>query len=350
MRMGDEKLKTMSEEKLKIWIDLAKFFLGTVVLGLVSTSINASFQDREISLKEQDHLAKFTQEALNQNPAHRKRLADFFASVTQSKDLRTGWKKYQKLVNEEVIEVKKELKTESKEIKLLLQKIEEKTAALEKINLKEKENSQTIEAIQNLEILLNKKEMRIKSLQKELVVEEKTPFGISDKKLIDALKNPRHYSNTIFQKADLRNLRLSNRDLSGLNFEDANFGKSRFNNVSFIDATMSGSNFFGAKFSGVKFSKAILRNTNFDFASFKRANFIFANLSNASFREAGLRNVDLEGANLQDADLQGAFLEGANLKGANLKGANLTNAHLEGAIGVNLKGAIQTETVLENKK
>lgn len=54
----------MDNEKLKIWLGFAKFLLGTVFLGLVTTFVNNGIQNREIELKEIEQLGKFIDHAL----------------------------------------------------------------------------------------------------------------------------------------------------------------------------------------------------------------------------------------------------------------------------------------------
>ncbi len=81
----------MNDERFKIWISLVKFLLGTFALGIITLMVNSKIQEREISLKEQEHLAKFTNVALKENVGPRRLLAQYFANVTQSKKLREGW-------------------------------------------------------------------------------------------------------------------------------------------------------------------------------------------------------------------------------------------------------------------
>ncbi|WP_219061969.1 hypothetical protein [Pseudomonas sp. UMAB-08] len=84
----------MTDERLKIWLSFAKFLLGTFAIGVVTTLINAKFQAREITLKEQEHLSKFVDTALGKDLGPRLLMARYFANVTQSEALKSGWNNY----------------------------------------------------------------------------------------------------------------------------------------------------------------------------------------------------------------------------------------------------------------
>ena len=84
----------ITNERLKLWLSFIKFLLGTVALGLASVVINAEIQSREITLKEQEHLAKFIDTALKEDIGPRMLMAQYFSKVTQSKTLKSGWADY----------------------------------------------------------------------------------------------------------------------------------------------------------------------------------------------------------------------------------------------------------------
>jgi len=71
----------MTDERLKIWVGLVKFLLGTFALGLVTTLINKEFQEREIELKELEQLGKFVEHAIQEDIGIRKRFAEYFSKV-----------------------------------------------------------------------------------------------------------------------------------------------------------------------------------------------------------------------------------------------------------------------------
>ena len=91
----------MSDERFKAWLTFLQFFLGTVVLGIVSTVISNQIQTREVEIKEQDSNAKFLEQALQEDVGVRRRLAQYFSLVTRSKVLRERWTAYSKLVESE---------------------------------------------------------------------------------------------------------------------------------------------------------------------------------------------------------------------------------------------------------
>lgn len=91
----------MSEERFKAWLTFWQFVLGTVVLGLTSTFINHQIQTREVEIKEQEANAKFLEQALQEDVGVRRRLSQYFAHVTRSKELRERWSEYSKLVESE---------------------------------------------------------------------------------------------------------------------------------------------------------------------------------------------------------------------------------------------------------
>ncbi|AFY49968.1 hypothetical protein Nos7524_4207 [Nostoc sp. PCC 7524] len=87
-----------SLEKLKLWLDIGKFVIGTVLLGIFSTVINAQIQYKQIALNqqqiEQQHLSKFIEQAMSDRLIHRIRFAKYFATLTLSEDARGRWQQY----------------------------------------------------------------------------------------------------------------------------------------------------------------------------------------------------------------------------------------------------------------
>lgn len=91
--------------KLKLWLSFAKFLVGATTAFLVTITIDASLKDREITirerensaqiaLKEQEHLARFTETIILDDVGPRFQLANYFASLTQSTSLKKGWADY----------------------------------------------------------------------------------------------------------------------------------------------------------------------------------------------------------------------------------------------------------------
>lgn len=91
----------MTDERFKVWMTFWQFFLGTVVLGIVSTVISWQIQTREIEIKEQEASAKFLEQALQEDVGVRRRLAQYFSTVTRSSALRERWLAYAQVIEDE---------------------------------------------------------------------------------------------------------------------------------------------------------------------------------------------------------------------------------------------------------
>lgn len=108
-------------DRLKIWLDFLKFILGTFILGLAAVYINSDIQGRELDLKEQDQIARFLNQALEKDVGTRKRFSEYFANVTQSKELKKGWKDYYSIVLNEYKADEEKKKVLENEVKNLPQ-------------------------------------------------------------------------------------------------------------------------------------------------------------------------------------------------------------------------------------
>jgi hypothetical protein len=90
--------KELQLEKLKIWLGFWKFLLGTVVIGLVTTSVNWQIQwyqlKQEREKREQDYLAQFIAQALDENLEKRLRFAHYFSQLTLTHDAKDRWSTY----------------------------------------------------------------------------------------------------------------------------------------------------------------------------------------------------------------------------------------------------------------
>lgn len=98
----------MTDDRLKILLGFARFFLGTFALALVTLLVNREIQKREIDLKEQEQIGKFLDQALDINVEARLRFAQYFSNVTRSDELRKRWDEYYKVVKAEYEDRKKE--------------------------------------------------------------------------------------------------------------------------------------------------------------------------------------------------------------------------------------------------
>jgi uncharacterized protein YcbK (DUF882 family) len=96
---------TDSLEFFKLWVDLGKFVLGTVIVGIFTAVINAQIQYKQIALSqqqiEQEHLSQFIEEAMSDRLVDRIRFAKYFASLTSSDAARIRWQQYYQELDEE---------------------------------------------------------------------------------------------------------------------------------------------------------------------------------------------------------------------------------------------------------
>lgn len=88
----------MSPDILKLWLDFAKFILGSIVLAGITYWIDAGFKERQIAIEETHEIGNYIEIALDKNAATRRRFAEYFATVTRSDGLRFRWNEYLKLV------------------------------------------------------------------------------------------------------------------------------------------------------------------------------------------------------------------------------------------------------------
>lgn len=98
----------IKDERLKIWIDLCKFILGTFVIGVMGALINWQIQNKEIERKEMDQLGQYIKQALEENVGIRLRFAQYFSTVTRSKPFRERWKEYTEIVQKEYDNIEKQ--------------------------------------------------------------------------------------------------------------------------------------------------------------------------------------------------------------------------------------------------
>ncbi|RKR84127.1 hypothetical protein BDD43_4354 [Mucilaginibacter gracilis] len=90
-------------ERLKLWIEVIKWFITSVVLVIISTIIETGFKDRTAGIQEIQQYDKYVTDliVLNKEIGPRRLLAQYFANVTASDKLKQGWKDYYKLVDKE---------------------------------------------------------------------------------------------------------------------------------------------------------------------------------------------------------------------------------------------------------
>jgi hypothetical protein len=90
-------------ERFKYYVDLAKWFIVSVALVVMTTIIDAGFRDRSAGLSEIQQYDKYVTGliVLNEEVGPRRLLAQYFANVTASDKLRKQWQEYYKLLDSE---------------------------------------------------------------------------------------------------------------------------------------------------------------------------------------------------------------------------------------------------------
>ncbi len=110
----------MTNERLKMWIDLGKWFIVSVGLVVMTKIIDSGFKDREIGMKEINTYDRYTKLITDYNRiAERRMLAQFFANVSPSDEIRKGWQRYYEEVNKEYIAHLETLKAKEKQLQEL---------------------------------------------------------------------------------------------------------------------------------------------------------------------------------------------------------------------------------------
>lgn len=144
----------MTNERLKMWIDLGKWSIVSVGLVLMTKIIDAGFKDREVGIKEITAYDKYTKIITDNNRlAERRMLAQFFANVAPSDNIRAGWKRYFDVIDKEYKLYVDSLASKKNELQLLEKKLMSSKTS-------------------NVEIIEKKKiEAEINSLEKELMLE-----------------------------------------------------------------------------------------------------------------------------------------------------------------------------------
>jgi len=104
---NDSSNPNLSFEKYKFKVELFKWLIGSVALVIMTTIINWGFKDREAGLMEIQQYDKYASDliVLNNNPANKRMLAQFFSKVTPSEKLRKGWELYYEAVDAEYKEL-----------------------------------------------------------------------------------------------------------------------------------------------------------------------------------------------------------------------------------------------------
>jgi len=101
-----DKEATQALQRMKLWIDLAKWFITSVAIVVATMIIDWGFKDRQAGLAELKFYNNYVTEliVLNPSPVQKRMLAQYFACVTPSEKLRQQWVVYYDSLYREYIE------------------------------------------------------------------------------------------------------------------------------------------------------------------------------------------------------------------------------------------------------
>lgn len=106
----------MNDERWKSLLSFAQFIVGTVAVGVVGTIMNHQIQTREVEIKEQEQISKNLGTVLSSNAADKLLMAQFYAAVTRSEDIRKRWELYRDELRNEIEYATKQRETAASEI------------------------------------------------------------------------------------------------------------------------------------------------------------------------------------------------------------------------------------------
>lgn len=118
----------MEKDRLKLWLDFGKFFLGTFLIGFISLVVKSGFESREIAIKESEQIGKYVEIALREDVGVRKRFAEYFKTVSVSDEYRERWTDYFDLVNSEFEKIENKAREVQSKIDSLSSKIDSLSA------------------------------------------------------------------------------------------------------------------------------------------------------------------------------------------------------------------------------
>lgn len=93
---------TLSDDRWKSVLSFIQFILGTVIVGVFGTIINNRIQTRDIEIKEQEQIFKNLATVLSSNPADKLLMAEFYATVTRSDEIRQRWADYREALKQDI--------------------------------------------------------------------------------------------------------------------------------------------------------------------------------------------------------------------------------------------------------
>lgn len=92
----------MTDDRWKALLSFFQFIVGTVLVGIFGTIINNRIQTREVEIKEQEQIFRNLGYVLSANPADKYLMAQFYARVTRSDEIRERWISYRDELSAEI--------------------------------------------------------------------------------------------------------------------------------------------------------------------------------------------------------------------------------------------------------
>lgn len=237
---------SLTEFEIEQSVSVLKFLFGTVLLGCLTTRVNAGLKERaldvedrklqaEIALEEQKHLATFLEHALDKNVGKRIRMAEYFTDVTQSVGLKEGWLRYLDRVTKEYDHVKEELERSKTEIGRLQKLASGRSFADTEGDFIPK----LVKELQN-----------VQDLQEQLAVGGRiipaNPFVSQERWLARAYAGTKDLMSGNFEDAQLASVDLSRANLMFANLKGANLSGAMFSAAQLSYARLDGANLSGA--------------------------------------------------------------------------------------------------------
>jgi hypothetical protein len=138
----DIQTTTATNENLKIKLGFWQWVIGFVGVTLISILINFIFNDRAAGMQEMNAYEKYTTDimVLNENPAKKRMLAQFFAKATPSPILRCAWNSYYEEVDRDYDKYLSEKKEKYYKLDSLMKKDSVKWTHFDMYKIKELRN------------------------------------------------------------------------------------------------------------------------------------------------------------------------------------------------------------------
>ena len=336
-----------------------KFLIGTVLLTIIPIILNYQITRREILIKEQEQVLKeqelfsqFLKEAVNDDHARRVRFAEYFRTITRSKEIKAVWEEYYRRVKDEYdrfLQAQENKERQVKSLENLRYKnfyYEIDTQFLSKLQeMKFPEN-----VLDKLKILENEKFDSEKDLMDTVETLAKNENFTNFIPIIKTqVKNTFHQRKKHLEEIDrkIANLKIQlSRYESEATSQPAAAEVVSSKNI-MNESELSGSNMSGLNLSDLSINRSNLTRANLSQANLNNTRIEYSILKNTNLTSADLRSASLTGSDLGESDLRGALLEGAILKNTRMTGCDLRG--VKGLTCEQLKEAIDWENTIRDE-